>query len=245
MTGLCRRAARRAQHPGRGLRAFPGAEIHAGRRGGDLSGGQQQQLAIGRALVTRRACSSSTSRPKASSPRSSRTSGGRSACCANAATWPSCWSSSISTSPATLADQFVVLERGEIVAHGARRRDGDEDVKRSGHLNGACAARAISVAGCAGRAVGVARSSAVASGDGTRLTTMPTRTRLRVQKPLFPKAIGVCHAISSTPPGGIAGGDQLRRRDRTRRRCARAASRRRPRKVLSRRRAACRAGREA
>ena len=35
------------------LRAVSGAEADAGRRGGDLSGGQQQQLAIGRALVMR------------------------------------------------------------------------------------------------------------------------------------------------------------------------------------------------
>ena len=46
-------AARRAHHPDERLRAVPGAEADAARRGGDLSGGQQQQLAIGRALVTR------------------------------------------------------------------------------------------------------------------------------------------------------------------------------------------------
>ena len=40
-------------HPRRHLRAVPGAARDANRRGGDLSGGQQQQLAIARALITR------------------------------------------------------------------------------------------------------------------------------------------------------------------------------------------------
>jgi urea transport system ATP-binding protein len=51
---------------------FPVLRDMMRRRGGDLSGGQQQQLAIGRALVTRPRCWRSTSRPRASSPRSSR-----------------------------------------------------------------------------------------------------------------------------------------------------------------------------
>ena len=46
---------RRAQHsvPADVLELFPVLADMMGRRGGDLSGGQQQQLAIGRALVTR------------------------------------------------------------------------------------------------------------------------------------------------------------------------------------------------
>jgi urea transport system ATP-binding protein len=46
---------RRAQHsvPSEVLELFPVLADMMGRRGGDLSGGQQQQLAIGRALVTR------------------------------------------------------------------------------------------------------------------------------------------------------------------------------------------------
>jgi urea transport system ATP-binding protein len=59
-------------HPRRDLRAVPGAQGHAaGRRGGDLSGGQQQQLAIARALITGPNCCCWTSRPRASSPTSS------------------------------------------------------------------------------------------------------------------------------------------------------------------------------
>jgi hypothetical protein len=47
-----------------------------------------------------RGCSCWTSRPKAFSRASSRRSGGPFTCCANAATWRSCWSSSITTSRA-------------------------------------------------------------------------------------------------------------------------------------------------
>jgi len=55
---------------------FPVLKTMLHRRGGDLSGGQQQQLAIGRALAAgpKYLILSSTSRPKASSRRSSRTS---------------------------------------------------------------------------------------------------------------------------------------------------------------------------
>jgi urea transport system ATP-binding protein len=50
---LCAAVARRPQYSRRYLQPVSGAADHARRRGGDLSGGQQQQLAIGRALVTR------------------------------------------------------------------------------------------------------------------------------------------------------------------------------------------------
>ncbi len=61
---------------------FPVLNDMLRRRGGDLSGGQQQQLAIGRALVMRPRFCCSMSRPKASSRRSSRISAAPSAICA-------------------------------------------------------------------------------------------------------------------------------------------------------------------
>jgi urea transport system ATP-binding protein len=51
---------------------FPVLKSMLARKGGVLSGGQQQQLAIARALLTRPKLVCSTSRPRASSPPSSR-----------------------------------------------------------------------------------------------------------------------------------------------------------------------------
>ena len=82
---------------------FPVLQSMLGRRGGDLSGGQQQQLAIGRALVMRPKLLLLESRPRAFSHRSSRTSGEQSPIFATSATSRSYWSNNISTSPASSA----------------------------------------------------------------------------------------------------------------------------------------------
>ncbi|GIL01152.1 MAG: ABC transporter ATP-binding protein [Alphaproteobacteria bacterium] len=52
-TGYAAVAAKDRSIPGEVFELFPVLNDMLGRRGGDLSGGQQQQLAIGRALVTR------------------------------------------------------------------------------------------------------------------------------------------------------------------------------------------------
>ena len=52
-TGLAARADKKQEVPERVFELFPVLKSMLNRRGGDLSGGQQQQLAIGRALVMR------------------------------------------------------------------------------------------------------------------------------------------------------------------------------------------------
>ena len=101
-----------------------------GRRGGDLSGGQQQQLAIGRALVTRPRLSCSTSRPKASSPRSSRISGARSTYLRERKDMAILLVEQYFDFARELADRFVVMERGEIVQHGDRAALEGDDVRQ-------------------------------------------------------------------------------------------------------------------
>ena len=79
------------------LDEVPAAEAAAGTAGGALSGGEQQILALARCLCGQPRCCCSTSRPRASSPPSSRRWSRACTACA-AAACPSCWSSRTSTS---------------------------------------------------------------------------------------------------------------------------------------------------
>lgn len=71
--GLSRFPAREAQQvPEEIYQLFPVLRTMKQRRGGDLSGGQQQQLAIGRALASRPQLLILMNPPRGSSPRSSK-----------------------------------------------------------------------------------------------------------------------------------------------------------------------------
>ena len=78
MGGYTRKGSEIAESIERVYALFPRLRERAGQKGGTLSGGEQQMLAIGRAIMTRPKCCSSTSRHlawrRSSSSRSSRSS---------------------------------------------------------------------------------------------------------------------------------------------------------------------------
>ncbi len=88
--------------PGEIYDLFPVLKSMLGRRGGDLSGGQQQQLAIGRALVMRPRLLILDEPTEGIQPRSSRISAAPSPISPGSGRWRSFWWNSILISPASL-----------------------------------------------------------------------------------------------------------------------------------------------
>src|SRR5207249_3185384 len=82
---------------------FPVLNSMLGRRGGDLSGGQQQQLAIGRALVMRPRALLLDEPTEGIQPSIIKDIGARLRTCAISGRSRPCWSSSISTSRSSSA----------------------------------------------------------------------------------------------------------------------------------------------
>jgi branched-chain amino acid transport system ATP-binding protein len=112
------------------LAEFPMLEMRYRQRGDTLSGGEQQMLALGRALAGGPRCSSWTSPPRASSRASSRRSRPRSRRSAGGAGSPSSSSSRTSSSRQPSLGESYVMEKGRIAREISPENVMDEDIVR-------------------------------------------------------------------------------------------------------------------
>ena len=111
---------------------FPVLDSMRGRRGGDLSGGQQQQLAIGRALVTRPRLLVLDEPTEGIQPSIIKDIGHAIAFLRDRGGMAILLVEQYFDFARDLADRFAVMDRGEIVLSGAAGEMVEEDVR--GHL---------------------------------------------------------------------------------------------------------------
>jgi urea transport system ATP-binding protein len=109
---------------------FPVLKSMLGRRGGDLSGGQQQQLAIGRALVTRPRLLVLDEPTEGIQPSIIKDIGRAITYLRERKDMAILLVEQYFDFARELADQFVVMERGEIVQHGDRSALEGDDVRQ-------------------------------------------------------------------------------------------------------------------
>jgi urea transport system ATP-binding protein len=110
---------------------FPVLRSMLGRRGGDLSGGQQQQLAIGRALVTRPRLLVLDEPTEGIQPSIIKDIGRAIAFLRERTDMAILLVEQYFDFARDLADRFVVMERGEIVTAGDRAALAGDDVRRT------------------------------------------------------------------------------------------------------------------
>ncbi len=109
---------------------FPVLKSMLGRRGGDLSGGQQQQLAIGRALVTRPRLLVLDEPTEGIQPSIIKDIGRAIAYLRDRKDMAILLVEQYFDFARDLADRFVVMERGEIVQYGDRAALEGDDVRQ-------------------------------------------------------------------------------------------------------------------
>ncbi|MEN3977080.1 urea ABC transporter ATP-binding subunit UrtE [Emcibacter sp. SYSU 3D8] len=109
---------------------FPVLKSMLGRRGGDLSGGQQQQLAIARALVMRPKLLVLDEPTEGIQPSIIKDIGGVIAMLRDTGTMAIVLVEQYFEFARELADQFVVMDRGEVVLAGPPSQFAEADVRR-------------------------------------------------------------------------------------------------------------------
>src|ERR687889_2101096 len=116
--------------PGEVFELFPVLKSMLGRRGGDLSGGQQQQLAIGRALVTRPRLLVLDEPTEGIQPSIIKDIGRAIAYLRRKGDMAIMLVEQYFDFARELADHFVVMERGEIIEAGDRAALEGDDVRQ-------------------------------------------------------------------------------------------------------------------